>query len=67
MACIKIKQVTDATTEGKRYYSRSIEDKGSIKMIRETFHIEPPKINLTHGNHTLENVNIWEIILIKSK
>lgn len=53
MGCVKLEQVMNLTKDGKRYYSRSIEDKGTIKITAQILHIEPPKINV---NHTLENL-----------
>lgn len=44
----------NVTIEAKRYYSRSMEDKGTINIIREIFNIEPPKISLINVNHVLE-------------
>ena len=37
--------------------SRSIEDKGTIKITREIFHTEPPKSNIVNANHTLEKTS----------
>lgn len=42
--------------ERKRYYSRSVEDKGTIKIIREIFYTELPKINLINVNYTLKQL-----------
>lgn len=43
--------------ERKRYYSRSVEDKGTIKIIREIFYTELPKINLINVNYTLKQLS----------
>lgn len=56
MVCVKIEQVMNVTIERKRYYSRSTEDKGTIKITREIFYTEPPKINLINVNYTLKQL-----------
>lgn len=54
--CVKLEQIMIVAIEGQRYYLKSTEDRGTIKITREIFHIEPPKFNLIYVNHTLEKL-----------
>lgn len=56
MGCVKLEQIMNVTIEGKGYYLSSTEGEGTIKITREMFHTEPPKINLININHALENL-----------
>ena len=56
MAWVKLEQVMNVTLEGRRYYLRSRDDKRTIKVTEEIFHIKYPKIHLININHTLENL-----------
>lgn len=56
MGCVKIGQVIIVTKEGKRYYLRSKEGSETIRITREIFYTESPKIKLLSINHALEHL-----------
>ena len=44
MGCVKLEHVMNLTIEGKRYYVRSIEDGGTIKITGVIFYIDLLKL-----------------------
>ena len=46
MRCLNMEEIMNVITKGKDTYLSLIEDEGTIKITREIFHFEVPKINL---------------------